>query len=255
MILFIYIVALLVGLLSGLTGVGGVLLIPALTEFAAMDAYMATGTALSSFILPSLLASWLFLRRGALDWETALPLALGGFLFGYLGAWLKAFVSGNFIIVLLAALVVLAGCNALKTPKPGKLNIATAPRAIRRLFLFCLGAFVGIIGGLAGCGGAILSVPVMLFCGFSPLPSIGASVFFAVPSGISSSIGNMQLGYIAYSMLPALILLQIGGMYTGIRLASRAPADLLRKVVALVCMGTGLFLAANPLVLLFTAQA
>ena len=58
-VMLVALVAFIVGLLSSSIGMGGVLLIPALTEIMGINAHAATGTALASFIIPAVYIAWL----------------------------------------------------------------------------------------------------------------------------------------------------------------------------------------------------
>lgn len=242
-VLIVYIV----GILGGLTGVGGVLLVPALTVILGMSTHIATGTVLASFVLPAIYTTWLYAKRGAFDIQLVIPLAIGGFLCGYIGAAYKVYTSAATITLVLACMVITAGMNALSPPKPGLFNIGAASLQKRRIFLFTLGCFVGLLGGLAGSGGAVLIVPVMIFCGFPTVATISASILYSVPSGISGSIANILNGYIDWTTLAWVIVVQFFGMNTGVYLSSKVSVDMLRKIVAVICIATGIFLVVRAL--------
>lgn len=241
-VFIVLVIIIVVGVLGGLTGVGGVLLIPALTEILDMDPHLATGTALCSFIFPALHSSYIYYKKGLLDPDMTLSLAAGGLLFGYVGAVLKSYVSGTFITLVLAILVIVAGANALRPPKPGRFDIASQSLKTRRIFLFSLGAIVGVLGGISGSGGAVLTVPVMIICGFPAVPTVSASILCAVPTGVSGTIGNAVKGYIDWSVAAWIAPTLLIGMYMGTRLASRVNPEQLRTLVAILCLVTGVSL-------------
>ena len=76
-----------VGALIGAVGIGGVLLIPALTAFAALPIQTAMATALFSFTFTGIVGTWLFQRRGSIDWPVARPVLLTAVVFAFFGAW------------------------------------------------------------------------------------------------------------------------------------------------------------------------
>jgi uncharacterized membrane protein YfcA len=84
----ILLIGLLVGMISGVVGIGGgILFIPALVYFLGMDQYKAQGTSLGALLAPvGLLAFLEYYRRGHADLRVALLLAAGFFLGGYFGA-------------------------------------------------------------------------------------------------------------------------------------------------------------------------
>src|SRR6185503_8610460 len=86
-------VAALVGFFIGAVGVGGVLLIPALAVLGGLDIHRASATALFTFLFTGLLGTWLFYRRGSMDWRLTLPVCAGSVAFSYLGAMVNAMVA------------------------------------------------------------------------------------------------------------------------------------------------------------------
>ena len=62
-----------VGALIGAVGIGGILLIPALTVFAALPIQSAMATALFTFTFTGIVGTVMFQRRGSIDWSLARP--------------------------------------------------------------------------------------------------------------------------------------------------------------------------------------
>jgi len=81
-------VGLVVGLVSGVVGIGGgVLFIPALVWLAGMNQHKAQGTSLGALLLPvGIFAFWEYYRKGNADIHVALLLAAGFLVGGYFGA-------------------------------------------------------------------------------------------------------------------------------------------------------------------------
>src|SRR3954462_4806577 len=77
---------LVVGIFIGAVGVGGVLLIPALMTFSNLTVHQASATALFSFFFTGIVGTWLFMRRGSVQWRTELPVCVGALAFSYIGA-------------------------------------------------------------------------------------------------------------------------------------------------------------------------
>ena len=69
---------LVVGLLVGLTGVGGILIPPALILLSGLEPHEAMGTALASFLPIALVGTFMYRRLGHVDWSQAVPYMLGG---------------------------------------------------------------------------------------------------------------------------------------------------------------------------------
>ena len=81
-------VGLLVGMLSGVVGIGGgILFVPALIWLAGMSQHRAQGTSLGALLAPVGVFAFLeYYRRGNADLKIALLLAAGFLIGGYIGA-------------------------------------------------------------------------------------------------------------------------------------------------------------------------
>jgi hypothetical protein len=81
-------VGLVVGLISGVVGIGGgILFVPALVWLAGMNQHRAQGTSLGALLAPvGILAFWEYYRKGNADLRIAALLALGFLVGGYFGA-------------------------------------------------------------------------------------------------------------------------------------------------------------------------
>jgi hypothetical protein len=81
-------VGLVVGMVSGVVGIGGgILFVPALLWLTGMSQHRAQGTSLGALLAPvGLLAFWEYFRNGQADLRIAMLLAVGFFVGGYFGA-------------------------------------------------------------------------------------------------------------------------------------------------------------------------
>jgi uncharacterized membrane protein YfcA len=81
-------IGLLVGMLSGVVGIGGgILFVPALVWLAGMSQHKAQGTSLGALLLPVGLFAFLeYYRKGNADLSVALLLGIGFLVGGYIGA-------------------------------------------------------------------------------------------------------------------------------------------------------------------------
>lgn len=81
-------VGLVVGLVSGVVGIGGgILFVPALVWLAGMNQHKAQGTSLGALLAPvGIFAFWEYYRKGNADPRVAALLAVGFLVGGYFGA-------------------------------------------------------------------------------------------------------------------------------------------------------------------------
>jgi len=101
--------AVVVGLFIGTVGVGGVLLIPFLVLLGGLDIHAAAATALFSFLFTGLAGTWLYQRRGSIDWRMTALVCAGALAFGYLGAAAAAHIDSRPLTLLIAAIIIFAG--------------------------------------------------------------------------------------------------------------------------------------------------
>ena len=237
MIVLLACAAVLVGALIGTVGVGGILLIPALSAFAGLDTHQAMGTALFSFIFTGVLGTWLYQRHGSIDWHITLPVCGGGLIAGYFGSLANAYAPAALLNLLLAGVIIFAGIYALF---PAKLRTIRASASLP--MLFTIGAVVGFGSGLTGVGGPVLSVPLMVILGFHPLTSIATSQVIQIAAACSGSLGNLGHGFIDFQTALWVTGLELLGVFAGVRLAHTIPASTLKKIVSIVCIIVGAFI-------------
>lgn len=99
----------LIGVISGMIGIGGgILLIPCLVYFFGMSQHRAQGTSLAALLLPiGFLAFWEYYKAGNADLKIGLVVAVGFFIGGYFGGMYAQQISGlvlrkTFAVVLMA---------------------------------------------------------------------------------------------------------------------------------------------------------
>jgi len=103
-------IGLVVGILSGVVGIGGgILFVPALVWLAGMNQHKAQGTSLGALLAPvGILAFLEYYRNGNADLKIALLLAVGFLIGGFIGAayaqhipdfWLRRIFAITLIVV------------------------------------------------------------------------------------------------------------------------------------------------------------
>lgn len=232
--------AALVGLLVGLTGIGGILLIPGIAMLGGLPTHEAMATALFSFILVGIVGTISFHRNGGIDWGVALPLSAGGGLFSAIGAWANVYISAPPLNCILGAVILFAGCNALRP----RVAVGTpwAPHSPHRnALLFAIGASTGFIAGLTGAGGPVLSIPFMIMLGFQPIVCIISAMPYQIATALSGSVSNFMHQTINFSVGLPVSVAEVAGILVGTHLVRRICAQHLRLGVGLICLVVGGF--------------
>ncbi len=227
-----------IGVLVGGAGVGGFFMPTALTFFAGVSVHEGTATSLFTFIFLGVVGAIYFHRKGSIDWDLVKPICLGAALTGFAGAWIGSQMSTAVLSMVLAVLITAAGLYTLAVG-------TRVPRAVigqpgrRWLLLIAIGAFTGFLSGLTGIGGPALSVPLMLFFGFSILHSIGAGQVLQIVGALSGTLANMRYGTIDFGLAFFITAFEIVGVLAGAYLIHRINIDLIRKLVGALCLVAG----------------
>ncbi|WP_032829563.1 sulfite exporter TauE/SafE family protein [Pseudomonas sp. GM74] len=217
------------GTLGGLFGIGGGLIaIPLLGVLFGLDQQIAQGTALVMVVPNVMLALWRYHQRNRIELRHALPLAIMGFCFAWLGSiWAVGIDAQTMRIGFVAFLIALSAYNLVRM-----FAASAAPAAQMNYswpWLGLLGAASGTMGGLFGVGGAVVATPVLtsLF-GTSQVVAQGLSLALALPS-----TGVTLVTYAVHHQVSWVIglPLAVGGLMSiswGVKVAHALPERMLR---------------------------
>ncbi len=246
-----------VGLLVGLTGVGGgSLMTPLLTLLFGVPPSVAVGTDLAFASLTKVSGTFVHRFAGTVNWQIvrrlsygALPAALAATLalkhFGALDEEIGQFI--RYSIVLSVSLTVvallfkgrlLAWLNArpekhLQGRKLAALTVATGA---------LLGMLVTISSIGAGAVGATLLV--LLYPRLPAAEIVGTDIAYAVPLTAIAAFGHWWLGSIDWQLLATLLFGSIPGITIGSLAARSIPEKFLRGVLAATLTGVAVKLAS-----------
>lgn len=232
-----------VGICIGAVGVGGVLLIPALMVFSNLTVHQAAATALFSFLFTGILGTWLFIRRGSIEWRTSLPVCIGALAFSYIGAAAGIVVPATMLTWIVAAIILGAGMNILlrraAPPVEGGQRRPTANTLVG------VGVLSGFGAGISGAGGPLFSVPLMLGLHFDPLVAVGTGQVVQIAAALSGSLSNWRHDTIQYGLAASVTAVELIGVVAGVKLAHVAGAKQLRYGAAVLCILTAVGMAAK----------
>jgi uncharacterized membrane protein YfcA len=144
-------------------------------------------------------------------------------------------------------LIVGAGVYTLKAgaaPRPAPFQDRPA---LRRFTLLGIGAATGFGSGLTGVGGPALSVPMMMLAGFPPLATIGASQVVQILASVSGSGGNLLNGSIDFRLGAVLSVIEVLGVWIGVKVAHAVDQRSLRRGVGVLCVAVGLGMLGRAL--------
>lgn len=223
-----------IGVLTGATGIGGFLIIPALVILADLDVRTAIGTALVLSAVSGLLGAGLYRRKGNMPWPLVLPLVVGAACFAVVGGWLNQWLPVRLIAAALGGVMVIGSVLVLRRVAGGGTAIPRRPAKFDFAVLVLIGCMSGLIAGLTGAGGPLISIPLMAALAYPVLASIGASQVMQVVASVFGVALYWQAGHISFSALAIVVPLQLIGIVLGVRISHAIDVRIATRGVALL---------------------
>ena len=250
-----------VGIVVGLTGVGGgSLMTPILIFFFGVKPYMAVGTDLLFAAFTKLGGTVKMARSGLVQWRVVLHLSAGSIPAALLTLWVlktlgpaDAAVQRLMTTTLGVALLLTAAATLFKALHGkavpiriaiGQEKLAASPRHWSLPLLF--GALIGTLVSLTSVGAGAIGVTVlMLLYPLLPLPRIvAADIAYAVPLTLVAGAGHASLGSVDWSMLGLLLAGSLPGIWLGSHFMSRVPERVIRGLLSILLAYAGTKLIA-----------
>lgn len=249
-----------VGLLVGLTGVGGgSLMTPVLILLFGIHPATAVGTDLLYAAVTKSAGTLVHGFNGTIDWRVVRRLAAGSVPLTIVTmAALSHFDSHGAIardvttVVLTVALFVTAVTLVLRDRIVARYATrlgALHPRQVAILTV-AVGAVLGVLVSISSVGAGAIGVTALILL-YPQLPTVrivGSDIAHAVPLTLAAGIGHWFLGSINLDVLASLLLGSVPGILIGSMVAARIPETALRLVLAatLVVVATKLSLGMRP---------
>lgn len=217
-----------------------------LALFGGLGIHQAAATSLFTFLFTGILGTWLYQRRGSIDWRVSFPVCAGALVFGYVGALAAAGIDARPLAVIIALVIVGAGVYVL-------VPIRITPqyrdgRGWREQWLLAsVGAASGFGSGLSGAGGPLFSVPFMVILRYVPLTAVATSQVLQIVAATSGSLSNLRHGFIDWRIAALVTVFELAGVMVGVKLAHAASALALRRLAGALCVVTGGLLLARSL--------
>ena len=270
----------MVGILSGMFGVGGGFLMPPLLFFIGIPPAVAVATEANQIVASSFSGVLAHLRRKSVDLRMGTVLLIGGLIGAALGVQLfnalKAIgqvdllVRLSYVIFLgiIGGLMFIESLNAIRKTRSGKpparkrhtwvhnlpfkmkfrtsgLYISVIPPAI-------VGVFVGILAAIMGVGGGFIMVPAMIYLlGMPTKVVVGTSLFQIIFVTGFTTLLHATTNYTVDVVLAVLLLVGgVIGAQVGTKIGAKLPAEQLRILLAgmvlLVCAKLAFDLLVMP---------
>lgn len=245
-----------VGLVVGLTGVGGGSLMTPLLIFGfGIKPYLAVGTDLLFAAFTKMGGTVNMARRGMVPWSVVASLSAGSipaalatlYVLHRIGpadpAVQKTMTLTLGVALLLTALATLyKALRGKQTPRDlPKQDFERALRPRHWALPLLLGALIGVMVTLTSVGaGAIGVTALMLLYPLLPLPRIvAADIAYAVPLTLVAGLGHASLGSVDWPLLAKLLAGSLPGIWLGSQLVHKTPERAIRSLLSLLLAYAG----------------
>ena len=282
-------IALLVGLLTGIFGVGGgFLMTPALIILVSIPGPIAVGTGLVNFFANSSLGIVKRFGSGTIAPKIAMIVGGGSMVGVMLGSWLleslnkipDVVIKGREqsileIVLMTVFLLLLTGIAIfmywdvryasrlrtedeihvgllarIKLPPYGDFQTLDQPR-LSISALFILGVLGGVLTGLLGIGGGVIMLPALIYLvGLHTHKAAGTSLLLVWIASLAGAVGNLFIGNVDWILLAILLAGGMLGTWVGTHLAMLINSHNTRKYFILVLILAILLVAGRLLAML-----
>lgn len=272
----------IVGILSGMFGVGGGFLMTPLLFFIGIPPVVAVATEANQIVASSFSGVLAHFRRRTVDIKMGLVLQVGGLIGAGLGVvvfnYLKSLGQVDLLVTLcyvvflgvVGTLMFIESLNAIFKSKrtgsapaprrqrgwvhalPFKMRFRTSGLYISVIPPIMVGVAVGILAAIMGVGGGFIMVPAMIYIlGMPTKVVVGTSLFQIILVTAFTTMLHATTNYTVDIVLAVLLLVGgVIGAQIGTRIGTYLKAEQLRILLALmvmlVCLKLGLDLLLMP---------
>jgi uncharacterized membrane protein YfcA len=241
-------VGFVVGVLIGLSGVGGgVLLLPVLIFGLKVPAIVAVGSDALFNFFTKIPASLLHLKKGTVRGKVVIALALGSVPGSICGVKLLMHIRhlygdgvNNFIKTAIGALLIIVPILLLFQRRIEERIVNRPPTMKGFAGMSLIGLVAGFLVGMTSVGsGSIIMMLLLLFYSFPPKVNVGTDIVHAVILTGTTGFLHFRAGNVDPSLVITLLIGSIPGGLIGSHLATRLPMLWLRRLLCALLLITG----------------
>jgi len=248
-----------VGILVGMTGIGGgSLMTPLLIIVAGIKPVVAIGTDLAYGAVTKTVGGWRHWRKGTVDFGVSWWLAGGSVPGSLVGVWLLDRLHHRYgdgfddtlLLTVAAALLVVSLAilsRALFMPRlVAKERHAVEMTSRVKATAVAIGLVLGLILGFTSVGsGALIGLALILVFHLTPHRVVGTDVFHAAVLLWVAGLAHFASGNVDLVLMGNILAGSIPGVWIGTNLMTRVPSNGLRPALGCVLLGSALGVASK----------
>mgnify|MGYP000851036387 FL=1 len=233
-----------VGAIVGLTGVGGgSLMTPLLVLLFGIHPATAVGTDLLYAAITKSGGTVVHSRKGHVDWQIVGRLAAGSIPAAAITILIlsqlpkRSAEMTHLISVSLGVALLLTACAIIFRKRILQFALRHENSFVQRHIgpvTVAVGAVLGVLVSISSVGAGALGVAALFFL-YPHLPAVrivGSDVVHAVPLTLVAGIGHWWMGSVDWSLLGALLLGSLPGIWVGSHISAKVPDKILRPILA-----------------------
>ncbi len=248
-----------VGILVGLTGMGGgSLMTPLLILVFGVKPVVAVGTDLAYAAVTKTVGGWRHFTKGTVFMPLALWLAVGSCPGALVGVWLleqlRDVFSDDFdtfmLVSISGALLLIGGLILLRA-----LALSEAARRERgefemarrhKIAAVALGGSVGVVLGVTSAGsGTLIAMGLIIGFRLSPRRVVGTDVLHAAVLLWVAALAHVVAGNVDWGLAGTILIGSVPGVWLGAHLVTRVPEGGLRPALGIVLLTSGIALLSK----------
>jgi uncharacterized protein len=248
-----------VGILVGMTGIGGgSLMTPLLIIVAGIKPVVAIGTDLAYGAITKTVGGWRHWRKGTVDFGVCWWLAGGSVPGSLIGVWLLDRLHSRYgdgfddalLLTVAAALLIVSVAilaRALFMPRlVAKERETVELTAGVKVSAVGIGLVLGLILGFTSVGsGALIGLALILVFHLTPHRVVGTDVFHAAVLLWVAGLAHFVSGNVDLVLMSNILLGSVPGVWIGTNLMTRVPSTGLRPALGCVLLGSALGVASK----------
>jgi uncharacterized membrane protein YfcA len=248
-----------VGILVGMTGIGGgALMTPLLVLFVGTPPVTAVGTDLAYGAVTKTVGAWKHWKQNTIDVALSMWMAIGSVPASISGVWVIHGIERRYgrqfdtvMLYLLAGAIAFTGVVTLVRAVFLRQLIARERHAVRmrgrhKVAAVLLGLSVGFVLGITSAGsGSLIALGLILIFRLTPYRVVGTDIFHAAIVLWAAAIAHIAAGNVDYALAGTILIGSVPGVWVGSHMSVRLPAGTLRTVLGVVLIGAAMGLGSK----------
>lgn len=245
-VIIIFISNLIVGVLLGMSSIGGFLLPLIYVGFLQLPLRESLALSFLSYAVAGIIGSYSYWKAKNIDVKLAMVISVGSIPGSFIGVQLNFLIPDQLAKLVMYLFVLLSGLSLLIKRKEREDSQGRHKSKLlkNKISIFIIGLIIAAVCALTGAGGPILLVPLITSLGLNIRVAVGVGLFNSVIIAIPSVFGYFQhtnMDEIAL-LIVASVVGQIIGITNGTFLANKIKIDHLLYLIASITIVTSLYM-------------